>query len=82
MTWTRKEAEEVYELMHVINAHHGKLEYGSPVTSKILEAEVIHQIDMLDSRINMITYGLQGENLGPEESKKIYPMGNYYQTST
>nr|WP_255688602.1 HD domain-containing protein [Pontibacillus sp. HN14] len=81
MPWTRKEADEVYELMHVINAHHGKLEYGSPVESKILEAEVVHQVDMMDSRINMITYGLQDENLQENEAKRIYPMGMYYRTS-
>lgn len=81
MPWTRKEADEVYELMHVINAHHGKLEYGSPVESKILEAEVVHQIDMMDSRINMITYGLQDENLQENEAKRIFPMGLYYRTS-
>lgn len=81
MTWTRQEADEVYELMHVLNAHHGKLEYGSPVTSKILEAEVVHQIDMMDSRINMITYGLNDENLAKDEAKKIYPLGHYYKTT-
>lgn len=39
-------------LIHAILAHHGKLEWGSPVTPKTIEAEIVHQIDMMDSRMN------------------------------
>lgn len=80
--WTRADFEQVYELMHVISAHHGKLEYGSPVEPKILEAEVVHQIDMLDSRINMITDGLADDSLAIDEPKQIYPLGLFYKTIT
>lgn len=80
--WSRADFDQVYELMHVISAHHGKLEYGSPVAPKILEAEVVHQIDMLDSRINMISGGLADGSIKPDEPKKIYPMGLFYKTST
>ena len=39
---------------HVILAHHGELEYGSPKRPKCLEALVVHAIDDLDSKVNAI----------------------------
>ncbi len=43
--------EDVQQLVHLIAAHHGNLEWGSPVEPKTLEALLLHQIDLLDSRI-------------------------------
>lgn len=80
--FTKEDFNQVYELMHVISAHHGKLEYGSPVVPKTLEAEVVHQIDMLDSRINMVINGLSDDKLSTEEPKKIFPLGLFYKSST
>ncbi len=37
--------EDVLVLRHMVLAHHGLLEYGSPVRPRIMEAEVLHQID-------------------------------------
>ncbi len=39
---------------HVILAHHGQLEYGSPKRPKCLEAVIVHYIDDLDSKVNAI----------------------------
>ncbi|MBI3542121.1 MAG: HD domain-containing protein [Deltaproteobacteria bacterium] len=39
---------------HLILAHHGELEYGSPKRPKCLEALVVHYVDDLDSKINAI----------------------------
>lgn len=39
---------------HLILAHHGKLEYGSPKEPQCLEAVVVHMIDDLDSKVNAI----------------------------
>lgn len=39
------------QLVHLIAAHHGTLEWGSPVVPKTLEAILLHQIDLLDSRV-------------------------------
>jgi 3'-5' exoribonuclease len=39
---------------HLILAHHGKYEYGSPKRPKCLEALVVHMIDDLDSKVNAI----------------------------
>ena len=37
----------------MILSHHGKHEYGSPVMPSTLEAELLHEIDNMDSKINM-----------------------------
>lgn len=47
-----------------IASHHGKLEYGSPVEPKTIEAELLHHIDMIDSRMNMISAALDGGTKG------------------
>ncbi len=39
---------------HMVVAHHGKLEYGSPKDPQVLEALVVHMIDDLDSKMNHI----------------------------
>lgn len=38
-------------LVHLVASHHGKLEWGSPVQPKTIEAILLHQIDLLDSRV-------------------------------
>lgn len=39
------------EIKHCILAHHGQLEYGSPQTPKLIEAELLHLADLTDSRM-------------------------------
>lgn len=46
--------EKTLLVKHMILAHHGKLEYGSPKEPHCLEALVVHYIDDLDSKINAI----------------------------
>lgn len=67
------EQESVVLLKHVVLAHHGKLEYGSPVMPKLLEAEILHQIDNMDANINMIVSVLEKTEPG-QESAQIYPL--------
>lgn len=43
--------EAVQELVHLIAAHHGTREWGSPVVPKTLEAVLLHQLDLMDSRV-------------------------------
>lgn len=50
--------ESILLLKHVVLAHHGKLEFGSPVLPQLLEAEIIHYIDDMDAKINMISSAL------------------------
>ncbi len=39
---------------HVVLAHHGKMEFGSPKEPACLEAVIVHMIDDLDSKVNAI----------------------------
>ncbi|MBQ8293697.1 MAG: HD domain-containing protein [Bacilli bacterium] len=43
--------EEVLALEHMIAAHHGELEYGSPKEPLIMEAQLLFYIDLLDSKM-------------------------------
>lgn len=43
-------------LVHLVAAHHGRLEYGSPKEPATLEAMVVHAVDELDSRVS--SFGL------------------------
>lgn len=38
-------------LKHLILAHHGKLEYGSPVLPQTIEAEILHEADESDAKL-------------------------------
>ncbi|MHA1293480.1 MAG: HD domain-containing protein [Promethearchaeota archaeon] len=38
------------KIRHLILSHHGRKEWNSPVEPQIIEAEVLHYIDMIDSR--------------------------------
>lgn len=40
---------------HMVVAHHGKLEYGSPKEPQVLEALIVHMVDDLDSKVNQIS---------------------------
>ena len=42
---------ELRDLIHLIASHHGTNEWGSPVLPKTIEAVLLHQIDLLDSRV-------------------------------
>lgn len=44
-------AADVQRLIHLIVSHHGTTEWGSPIVPKTLEAVLLHQIDLLDSRV-------------------------------
>ncbi|MEO0082464.1 MAG: HD domain-containing protein [candidate division WOR-3 bacterium] len=40
-------------ILHIILAHHGQLEFGSPKSPKFVEALIVHFLDNLDARIAM-----------------------------
>lgn len=44
-------SEDLVLLRHVVLAHHGQLEYGSPVRPLVQEANVLHQLDELDANL-------------------------------
>lgn len=47
------EPEKSELIQHLILSHHGSEEMGSPVTPKCSEAEALHLIDMMDSRMEI-----------------------------
>ena len=48
-------------IKHVILAHHGQLEYGSPKRPKCLEALIVHYVDDLDSKVNAIRMFIEAD---------------------
>lgn len=58
------DSEVVLLLKHVVLAHHGKLEFGSPVLPQIPEAEIIHYIDNIDARMNAIRQAFEPLDAG------------------
>lgn len=72
--------EDVVVLRHMVVAHHGLLEYGSPMRPRVMEAEVLHQIDNLDASIQMMRTSLQQVAPG-EYSERIFGLDgrSFYQ---
>ncbi len=57
---------DLRQLVHLIASHHGIQEWGSPVVPKTIEAILLHQIDMVDSRVqgyfdHLRNYGTTGK---------------------
>ena len=42
------------ELRHILLSHHGEFEFGSPKRPKTMEALVVHYIDDLDAKRNVV----------------------------
>ena len=47
-------------VLHVILAHHGSREHGSPVEPQTLEALIVHLIDKLDANVEMMRAAFAG----------------------
>lgn len=69
------EGEEVIILKHLVLSHHGKAEWGSPKPPLVKEAEILHYIDNIDAKMNMIDRALERVEPG-EFTEKIYALDN------
>ncbi len=69
------EGEEVIVLKHILLAHHGKGEWGSPKPPLVREAEILHQIDLMDASMNMMEKALRHTKPG-EFSERIFGLDN------
>ncbi len=70
-----EDKEEAILLRHMVLAHHGKMEFGSPILPKIPEAEVLSLIDNIDARMNTIEQAF--ENVEPGQwSQRIFALEN------
>ncbi len=70
-----EDSQELLLLRHMILAHHGEYEFGSPIRPETLEAELLTYIDNIDAKINIIDKALAEVNEG-EFSQKIFAMDN------
>ena len=62
-------------LTHLILAHHGELQYGSPVLPKTPEAFALHYIDNLDAKLEMVSAAYQNAGLlAPRIHEKAWPL--------
>jgi 3'-5' exoribonuclease len=63
-------------LLHLLAAHHGQLEFGSPVAPKTPEAVALHFIDNLDARLEMLTEAWKTlPECGPGILERVRPLG-------
>jgi 3'-5' exoribonuclease len=67
--------EEVMVLQHLVLSHHGKAEWGSPKPPLIKEAEILHYIDNIDAKMNMLDRALERVKPG-EFSERIFALDN------
>jgi len=69
------EGEEVVILQHLVLSHHGKAEWGSPKPPLVREAEVLHLIDLIDAKMNMLNRALDKVKPG-EFTERLFAMDN------
>ncbi|MBE4704057.1 3'-5' exoribonuclease YhaM family protein [Spiroplasma platyhelix] len=65
-------------LQHLVLASHGKYEFGSPVLPKVLEAEILHQLDNLDAKITIIDDALKPLNSGMATNRLLALEGRIF----
>lgn len=70
-----EEKEEVLILQHLILSHHGKAEWGSPKPPMVKEAELLHIIDLIDAKMNMLDKALDKVQPG-EFTERLFAMDN------
>lgn len=68
-------AEDIVILRHMVLAHHGLLEYGSPIRPHIMEAEILHQIDNIDASMQMMTTAIKNAEPG-QYTERIFGLDN------
>ena len=62
-------------LQHMILSHHYEPEYGSPIKPMIIEAELLHYIDVIDARMYDMKKILDGVDEG-NFSERIFSLNN------
>jgi 3'-5' exoribonuclease len=62
-------------LLHLLAAHHGELQFGSPVPPKTPEAWVLHYVDNLDAKLEMLSNGYaSAKSLAPRIQERVWPL--------
>lgn len=75
-TSTKPSSEDVrLHLLHLIAAHHGEIQFGSPVVPKTPEAQALHYIDNLDARMEMFSAGYEkAAPLADRVFERVWPL--------
>ena len=68
-------SEDMLVLRHTVLAHHGLMEYGSPVRPLIKEANILHQLDELDANMQSFDNALAETEPG-EFSQRQWALDN------
>lgn len=62
-------------LLHLVAAHHGELQFGSPVVPKTPEAWALHYVDNLDAKMEMMTAAYAtSRQLAPRIQERAWPL--------
>ena len=67
-----------WQLKHIVLAHHGRLEYGSPKRPATIEAQILAHLDDMDSKINSIQTLLASERTGARWTSYHHAYDQYY----
>ncbi|MGL4336871.1 MAG: 3'-5' exoribonuclease YhaM family protein [Turicibacter sp.] len=73
------EGQEIMLLKHMVLSHHGKLEWGSPKEPLIIEAELVHYLDVVSAKLTALEMHLEQcevgnmtERIGMLENRRFY----------
>ena len=69
-------AEKTLLLQHLLVSHHGRPEFGNIVFPKCAEAEMLANIDMIDSRMEMFRMAFAETEPGQFSRQKVYGLNN------
>jgi 3'-5' exoribonuclease len=62
-------------LLHLLAAHHGELQFGSPVVPKTPEAWALHYVDNLDAKLEMMAAAYSTSRpLAPRIQERVWPL--------
>lgn len=64
---------EYYQLLHIIQSHHGCKEWGSPVEPKTIEAQIIHFADNFSAKVEIMKNELNKTD--KEWTEKCWSLG-------
>jgi 3'-5' exoribonuclease len=62
-------------LQNMLLSHHGKPEFGAAVVPRTLEAELLHMIDLIDSRVEICREAFENTEVG-QFTEKIFALDN------
>ncbi len=68
--------EKTMLLQHLIASHHGKPEFGALVVPRCAEAELLANIDMIDSRMEIYRRAFEETPEGTFSRQKVYGLNN------